>query len=492
MAHRSVIASLFGLALVAGACSSPLGEVDRSTVDTQVTSTTVPDGLAFVDEADPDATLHLALTRPANWTPAQLSLTDQNAVVLADLLYDGLTEASGATLAPALAASWTANSDFTRWTFALDTDRVSPADVVSSFDRLIVEAADSAAVALLGDVEEISASGDNAVRFTLRNPNAGFAWLLSGVQYSITVPGPTGRYAIVEDSAEQMVLASSKFADITISWHPDGKATYQQLTLGQAEAAVVDPTVSRDAANRFGQRPSARSIVRFYGLNLASEDLWDPRVREAALISIDRPAVLEELPTAGFTADGVAGASTAGFRYGACNMACIYHPDDARSLLRDAGGAPTLTIVYVGEDQVGVASEISRSLQKGGFRTEVTQVSAEELPIMIADGSAEIFAFGWAAPAGSMDAVVPALFASGSPLNVTRLVSEEVDDLLDLAALTADDNERWELLSQAHEAALAQWVAIPVAVAHNGLVQSPDIDHLSVRPDGSLDASSIK
>jgi ABC-type transport system substrate-binding protein len=491
VANRPVIASLLCLALVAGACSFASEEVGQE-ADNQVTPTTVPNELAFVDETESDATFHLALTRSASWDPIELSMGDQSAVIVSDLLHDGLTESSTAgSLRPGLATSWESSSDFRSWTFTLDLARTSGDEVIASFDRLRADGASTTAAVLLDDVQSIEASGSDAVTFVLRNGNAGFAWLLSGLQFSIVGEEPTGRYSMIDETESGVTFVSDSGPDIEISWERDGKATYRLLTLAQVDAAVVDPTLSRDAANRYGQQPSARSISRFYAMNLASKDLWDPRVREAVLMSVDHPAMMAKLPTAGFTADGVAAPSLAGFRYGACGSACVFNPQEARGLLRSAGSFPTLSIVYIEDGQAGIAGEIAQNLADVGLATELLQVTAEELPPMIADGSAEIFSFGWAAPAGSMDAVVAPLFASYSPLNITRFVSPEVDDLLQEAATTSDDVQRWDLLSQAHQAALARWTVIPVAVAHNGLVQSPGTDPIALRPDGSIDTKSL-
>ena len=491
MAHRPVIASLLGLAVLASACSGPSEEVGGN-VEDQVTSTTVPSELAFVDETEDDAALRLALSRPESWDPIEVNIADQGAVLVSDLLYDGLTEASAAgVLRPALATDWTASSDFRSWTFTLDRERTSQSEVIASFARLRSEGAASAAAVLLGDVESIDPTGDDGVAFTLRNGNAGFAWLLSGLLFSIHGEEPTGLYRVARDSEEVTLFSSESGRDIEVTWAVDGNASYQLLTLGQVDAAMVDPSQARDAANRFGQQPSARSISRFYAMNLGSEDLWDPRVRQAVMLSIDRPAILEKLAIAAFTADGVAAPSVAGFRYGACSSACVFNPGEARDLLRSADSYPTLTVVFVDDSQRGVATEIAKGLENVGLGAEVVQISAAELPGMIADGRAEVFAFGWAAPADSLDAVVAPMFASYSSLNVSRLVSPEVDDLLLAASLTADDNDRWDLLAEAQMAALARWSIVPVAVAQNGLVQSPDVDPIGLRPDGSIDTLSL-
>ena len=446
--------------------------------------------LPFAEESsDP---LHLTLPVTTGWDPATLSAGDQVQVLLADLLYEGLTDASAeGELRPALAETWTPSQDFRQWTFEL-ADGVDARAVAASFARLRELAPASVAVTLVNDVETIDPAGASSVRFTLRNPNADFAWLLSGVQYSIYGEEPTGPYRIESQDAVGMTLTSDRYRTIEVKWSADSKAAYDRLTLGETDAAVVDATLIVDAARRLGQQPSARSLVRVYGLNLASPNLSDPRLRQAVLSAVDRPGVMGALTTSGFTTDSVSASSIAGFRYGACGAACVYNPAEATAKLAEVGFTPTLVVGYVGPEQAAAARSIGESLTRAGFGVSVQEIPADQLTAMIDAGTVDIFSFGWPAPASSMDAVIPPLFASVSPLNVTRLVSTEVDNLIAEAMTTGDDAARWRLLADAEGAALAQWTVIPVATAHNGLIQRAQGSPLVVRPDGSIDVTSLE
>ena len=138
----------------------------------------MPEALALRD----DTILTLAMVRPPTWDPVELSMTDQGAVVLADLLFDGLTQigAEGG-LEPGLASSWTVSDDGLVWTFDLDLDRTNVADVVAGLERLRFAASDSPAAQLLAEVDRIEPVNESSVRFVLHTPRAGLDWILSGL-----------------------------------------------------------------------------------------------------------------------------------------------------------------------------------------------------------------------------------------------------------------------------------------------------------------------
>lgn len=487
---------LLGILVVLAGCSAP--EAGAPSTSAGVADPE-PDQLAFGDDGLDPERLRLALVRPDTWDPARLELADQSAVVLADLLYDGLTEASAdGELRPGLADNWEANDDFTVWTFDLDTERIAPDEVVASFERLRELGTGSYAAQLLDDVEAIDPVGEDSVSFRLASPQAGLPWLLSGVTYSVVGAGadesdplPTGRYRVASLSDDGMELVSGDASAVDVTWGSDGRATSDSLAIGLVDAAVVDPDRARDAAQAFGQKVSSRGIVRFYGLNLASPDLWDPRVREAVLAGADRAPMVAAIPSAGIPADGVAARSTAGFAPGLCDRACVYNPARAEALLAEVSEVPDLTVAYIGDSQAEVAEVLAGSLRDVGFDVSTEGIDVGTLAQKLEEGSIDVFSFGWVAPAGSIDAVVGPLFGSSSFFNVTRLVSPEVDDLLAQAAITADDRSRWDLLNRAEQVALSQWIAIPVAVARNSLVQSDDIASLPIRPDGSIDVAGL-
>ncbi len=171
MRARTTVWSLIGTTLLATACST-LQPIDESSF---AGPDEAPETLAFRDD---DPLLTVAMVRPATWDPAQLSMTDQGAVILADLLFDGLTQiGAGGDLEPGLATSWTVSDDGLVWTFALDLDRTTVADVVAGLERLRLVASDSPAAELLAEVDRIEPVDQASVRFVLRTPRAGLDWI---------------------------------------------------------------------------------------------------------------------------------------------------------------------------------------------------------------------------------------------------------------------------------------------------------------------------
>lgn len=456
-------------------------------------------GPGIVDDDRPSPgldVLRVALARPETMAPAELSIVDQEAVIVADLLYDGLTEAAGTEgrLDPALAESWDASDDFTRWAFTLDVDRIDASSVVESFSAL--GDGPVSAPGALAHVVSVEAAEPGTVVFTLDRPDAGLAWLVSGVGFSIVGPhgAPTSGYEVTVDDSEMMVLRPGEGSDgpeVALRWESSADDAYDTLTLGLVDAAVAPPEALHDARSRFGAVPAARAVSRFYGLNLGSPRLADDRLRRAVVHAVDRDeATAEGTAVPVYPADGVVAPTVAGYRPGGCAEGCVHDPGRARSLLAEArrdGAPPDVLRIAIGSQDQAAADIIADDLAAVGFEVDVRPLNPGELARTIAAGEAELFAFGWVAPAGSVDAVVPALFGSGSAANAVRLRSARVDALIADATTTGDDRDRWDLLLEAHDVALSEAAVIPLAVAKSHFVAAPQAQHVVVRADGSID-----
>lgn len=506
-----------------------------------------PAALAY-DPAAPPGTplpnvLHLAMTRPASLRADQISLTDQNAVIAADLLYDGLTRSDPVSgrLEPALALSWTANADFTRWRFELDPARVPALEAARYLEGLRADPTSPAVASLLGGVERFSALGPTTVEAATARPQAGLPWLLSSAALSVVGEdgAATGLFAVEADTDHELVLVA-KSADRTaatglaasdrsiagqsiaagqsgpvqpgraaagsgdntverveVTWASDPGRAYDDLIGGTVDAAVVEPAALADARARWGGPSTARAITRFYGLNGRSSRLADDRVRQAVLLAVDGAQIARAAPAAAGADAGAAAAlaglvapSLAGYRPADCDD-CRFDPAAAAALVGqielETGAPITLSVAYGGGDQRTTAEAVAADLQRVGIQAGVVDQAPDQLASAIGSGGADLFAFGWVAGAGSIDAVVPPLLRSGSPANGLGLASPEVDRLIDQASRTGDDQARWTLLNRAHETALARHQVLPLAVAASTLVTDSQAAGLVVRADGSID-----
>ncbi len=506
---RRIVVGLLSAGLCLAACGGG-GPGPGNSAGGDTAESAQPGRLALATDGTLGSRLHLALVRPKTYRPDDVVLTDQSAVIVSDLLYDGLTEAVGSegTLRPGLAASWSAEADFTRWTFALDPGAGVTADVVvDGLEPLTarpgrdVERA-SPKAALAAGIETISAVDPLTVRMELAAPNAGLPWILSGLPYSIVGPdgAPTGRYRIASDDSNGLLLRRTAersgeldgTTEVLVTWADDGGAAYELLLDGLVDAAVGDSDSITDAGTRFEAGFPATMAMRFYVLNRQSDALADPRMRQAVVAAVDRRTLVDHAfgyPVA--ESDGLLASTAAGHRPGACGAACRHDPALAAGLLSDSV-APRIEVAYVGVDQQAAAAGVVEQLQAVGIRATERELRPEDLAAVIVDGGSDLFSFGWVAPATSADAVLPPLLTAGSPANVAKIDVPAVADLLSRASVTADDEARWALLDQAHRLAMAENLLLPIAGPTSTLVRGPRAAALAVRADGSIDLETIR
>ena len=494
MRARTTVWSLIGTTLLATACST-LQPIDESSF---AGPDEAPETLAFRDD---DPLLTVAMVRPATWDPAQLSMTDQGAVILADLLFDGLTQiGAGGDLEPGLATSWTVSDDGLVWTFALDLDRTTVADVVAGLERLRLASSDSPAAQLLFEVDRIEPVDQASVRFVLRTPRAGLDWILSGVPYSI-VPSDgstTGPFSPAVQSDLGWRLWSSATPEqpagaggaIEVVWVDDVATAARAFDEGEVDAAVLGDGAAPTVPTR--ETAGARSAVRFYGLSPSAPMFADVRVRQAVVAAVDRSGLVAELagsaPTGGvFEADGLVAPTMAGYTGDACGGACGHDPGRAAALLAEVGPIGPIRIGSVGDAQAAVSARLAEQLRSVGLEATVVPLTAETFADAVVAGDVELYSWGWVAPAGSIDAVVPALLAGDGVANPTRMSSMvEIDQLVTQAMIEHDDAARWALLQSAQRQSLQAGWLIPVAMAGSDLVTTPGIDGVIVRADGSI------
>ena len=143
---------------------------------------------AGTDKPVVGGTLRVGIERPKTLDPAQISPGSQSELLVADLLFDGLTrmDDKAVTASPAIASSWTAAADQKSWQFTLRGDArfsngraITATDVKYSLER----------VAKLGETSLAALRIDQITGFT---PFAtGAAGELTGVRSSTTTPSPS-------------------------------------------------------------------------------------------------------------------------------------------------------------------------------------------------------------------------------------------------------------------------------------------------------------
>jgi len=464
--------------------------------------------LPFV-ASGPTAELRVAMVRPPSFRPDEVSLSDQAGMVVADLLYDGLTEVDGTTgeLRAALARSWTPDEAFQRWTFELDPGAEIDADtVVRALAALSTGHGDDpspkrTSASLTAGLASVRAVGNRTVVVELERPNAGLPWILSGVPYSIAgVDGePTGDYEIGGSGDASLRLdrrsgrggSLGQLPSIEVVWAEQPGDTYRMLLDDEIDAAVVDSRSLADARTQLGVETNPSTAVRFYVLNPGSAELADRDRRATLLELVDSVALLDEVGRADVTlVDGLLPSSMAGYRADGCGEVCGELDDGTGGVGSDVTPWPVevpLRVTFAGAGQAATADALATQLRDAGVSATPVEATAADLASAIVEGSPDLFAFGWVAPAGVADAVLPPLLRADSPANVARFESPRIQELLDAAARTGDDEARWDLLDEAHRLALVEAKVLPVATSTGTMVLAPDLTGVVIRTDGTLD-----
>lgn len=102
-------------------------------------------------------------------------------------------------LRPEIAESWEASADASQWTFKIrdatfhDGSKITATDVLASMNHHRGEDSQSAAKPILSAVLDITAVGDDAVKFSLDGGNADFPFILSDYHLPILPAGDDGK-----------------------------------------------------------------------------------------------------------------------------------------------------------------------------------------------------------------------------------------------------------------------------------------------------------
>ncbi len=489
---------------IAAACTSTSNDdSERATEQQGSVDVVESDALAFSAEDELRDVVRLALVEPVSYRPEEVSLNEQGAVILADLLYDGLTEVDGSSgeLRPGLADRWTADATYTRWTFELGSGgQATAADVVATFNGLEDPGRPGAVQAVAKRIDAVVAVDEETVAIDLISPDAGFPWLVSGLPFSIIGPEgmESGRYKIdttaSSDDSDDLVLTprSGDGPDVHVSWADDSTDAYGQLTLGEVDAAQVPPASVADAEMRFGAAFPSTTTTRFYVLNKDSALLATPGARRAVLAAVDQEGLpIEVVDASGIGTDGMVSSATLGAADVGCGATCEYEPEFAESAAAGLTSDQAVRVAYVGEEERPMAVAVVADLEAVGIEAEALAVTPDELAARIVSGDVELFSFGWIAPATSIDAVIPPLLSANSPTNVLKADSVTVAELLDEATMTEDDEARWSLLQRAHRQVLSDGLVMPVSESTSMLARAPHAAALALRSDGTLDLSGL-
>lgn len=470
--------------------------------------------------------------------PADINEGESSAVT--DNLFDTLVKfAPGSTrLVPDLATSWTLSPDGRSWTFELrphvrfqDGTPFDAAAVVENFDRqrhpLSGQIFEYWQDFFADTVEDMTAIGPLAVRFTLKKPDATFLSNLAMFSEGMVSPAAirrwgadigrhpvgTGPFRFVEwIPNEKIVLAANRdywggrpYLDRLIFIPvPDPEVRLLELEVGEIdgmEGLSPDdvPQVLKDPELSLLTQPGMN--VGYLALNTMKPPLDDARVRLAICEAIDEQALVKAFFAGGELGDAATGLlPPTVWGFDPEIPAYPHDPRHARALLAEAGYPHGLSLSlwalpvarpYI-PDGERVAEAIQAELAQVGIRVQLATYEWGTYLDKLADGDHQMAMVGWIGDNGDPDNFLYNMLASanariGSASNYSFYRNPEVDALLTRAREVGDRAERTRLYWQAQVLIHRDAPVVPLFNARQLAAFRANVHGFALHPTGQKD-----
>lgn len=416
--------------------------------------------------------------------------------MVAELCYSNLTTlTTDMAPLPDLAVSWSANADFTEWTFKLrpgvrfsDGSPCTAKDVAATYVAIGDPKTASPARAIIAMIKETVAVDDETVLFRLNTPFVDLPATVAAFDTRIipaaiaqgdmdrlsresvgSGPFKLAHYEpdrlIVVERNEHYFIPDQPYVDrIEIRVYPDNSAETSALLSADNDLMVIT------ANSEFGRLKGVRGVDalevpsgQFLNVNMACDQkpFNDPRVRKALSLCVDREALVGFVALdAGRPGEDVPVNSI--YRY--YKKQTPKKPDiaEAKRLLAEAGYPDGLDATLVASDNPGTRTQLGVAIREmakpAGFRITVqTMPHATYLQQVWKKGP---FYIGIYNTQQTIDAVFSLLYTSDAAWNETRWNNPEFDKLVAEGRRISDDARRSEIYGKAQDMMYAETPSI--------------------------------
>lgn len=441
---------------------------------------------------------------------------------LLELVYEPLVRTDAElNVVPAIASSWEFSEDGKTLTFNLDPnakfsngDKVMPADVKASFERILDEATSASARSNFLSIESIDTPDDETVVFNLSQPDVPLLTAMSSINAAI-VPASaieagtlgtetlgSGPFVLEnwEPNSSETLTANENWAGgelsidgLDISVLPDETAILASLRTGQVDFALInDPLVATLVPSNPGLKLDREPVLSYHVLQLNAEEgaMQELKVRQAISCAIDRQDVLD----AALLGEGkVTGPLTMpAFATDPSELFCYTQDlDKAKALMEEAGyadGFSAKVMAATGEPPTAAAEAqvIQSQLAEIGIDLDIEMM---ELNVYIDRWLKGDFDMAVALNGGRTDpyTMYNRYWTKDGNLNhVAHYIDDELDTLMNEGRVETDPANRKEIFAEfsKHITEVSPWVWLYTGYSYTA--STDKVKGFEATPTGSL------
>lgn len=457
-------------------------------------------------------------------------VSDAYSPTIISQIMDGLTsfdEKDGEiTVKPALAKSWTINSDGTEYTFHLDPrakwsdgEPVIAEHFIDSFTRALNPETASPYGDLLSviDLNKSKALDNETLLIKLKFPANYFLFLTA---QCFTYPirkdliakygdnwteaenmVTTGRFRLDKWQHEYKILLKavpdyylqdeikSNITELKFFMVPEQSSAFTLFKKGQFDWIDGGSVPSSEFSKLDSLNPQRSSLLRstFLGFNVQKAPFNNPLLRKAFSYAIDRKELVKlrgrgDVATASWIPPGLKSFYNE-------SRGLEYRPDEARALLKAAGyengkNFPEVEYLYPSREDAKALAEIMHSMWKKELNINVKLVALEWKVFLktLTDNPPHLYRMSWGADYPEPSTFMY-LFNKKSAINHGRWSNPRYEELVKSAVQSLNKEESIRLYQEAEEILLDEETAIaPLFVNSQVLLKHENIHNISPNP----------
>ena len=455
-------------------------------------------------------------------------------------IYEGLYRFdTNLTPQPQLAESYTVSDDGLVYTFKLrpnvkyqDGSDFTAETVKMNFDRGMNPASKLTRRTFFSFVDKVEAVDPLTVRFTLKQPTAGFIARLSNGTASMVCPSLLKKAAAAGDAAAAKKITAYEACGTgpytlkhfeptevlevvknpnyrvaglpkfdSLRWVPVAENSTRAMMLRTGEAQFIWPVPAEqvkalEADDKLSIQKTPSVVTRYISMNETKKPFNDVRVRKAISLAINRNALIKvaynglAVPSTGYLPPQIEGA----VNYGAFP----YDPKAARELLKEAGFPEgfhaTLWSAYNDGKTLKTLQFLQQQLAQVGIHVETRALEAGQRTALVESvptpdkSQHDLYYIGWSSSTGELDYAIRPLLASENvpPVgsNEAYYKSEKVDRLIQEGLATTDRTKKAAIYKEMQEQLWADMPWIPLVTEKNIAASAKNLTGFYIQPDG--------
>lgn len=475
------------------------------------------------DSEAPGEVVEQELTFAINADPVGLSptgISDINSYQSTYQMYENLFERDIDTgeIVPLLATSYETPDD-TTWIFELredvefhDGNPFNAESVKYTFEKLVDPETGAPGAHYLEFMEGIEVVDEYTVKMTTKEPTADVLPVLALPTLGIISPEADKNQDLMEDPVgtgpfkfeswshgDRLVMTKNEnywgepaqLDKITLINVPDTSTALSMLETGEVDLLgnlEVQNVPRIESMQGITLQQEEGSYSYFYTFNMTKEPMNEKDFRQAIAMAIDAKDYVGQLEGTGFYSPSLFGPGVIDYDESFEELGYEYDPDAARKIIEENGYGEQELTLYTASDRDAyrrIAEVIQAQLTEIGLNIKIEMMEWGTFLEETAEGEQDMLVIGSSVSMTGLETMYGFFHSDGiGGNNRSQYSNPELDEIIEEARKTLDDQNRQVIINEAHEKIINDALIVPMYHASNTTAFNESLREVKTLPNG--------